>query len=172
MKVLWFTGLSGSGKTTIVDQLKEILKEQGKTVEILDGDDVRERLHTHLGFTPEDIKENNKLILGLVEKDLDNFDHILVPVISPFKESRQNARNTLGENYSEIYVKASIDACIERDVKGLYKKALAGEIPNFIGIAEENPYEEPENPELTLDTENETVEESVKKVLDFIANNE
>lgn len=167
-KVLWFTGLSGSGKTTIALLLKEKLEKLNKKVKILDGDDVRKTLHKHLGFTPEDIKENNRLILELCLDSLNDFDYILVPIISPFRESRQNARNVLNELFIEVYIKCSLEECIKRDCKGHYKKALAGEIKNFIGIAKENPYEHPHNPEITIDTEKESIEESVAKILAYL----
>jgi len=167
-KILWFTGLSGSGKTTIADSLKKELESRGKTYCVFDGDDVRERLHKHLGFTPEDIKENNRLIIELCRESLERVDYIIVPVISPFKESRNKAREVFGENFVEIYLNCPLEVCIKRDVKGLYKKALAGEIDNFIGISENVPYEPPDNPEIEIKSVNEKVEESVQKIISFL----
>ena len=167
-KVLWFTGLSGSGKTTIADGVKELLENRGKKVKVIDGDDVRKTLHKHLGFTPEDIKENNRLISNLCKEAQPSYDYVVVPIISPFKESRKKVRQLFGEDFVEVFIKASLDECKKRDTKGLYEKALKGEIPNFIGIAKENPYEAPEHPEITLDTETESVEESISKILHFI----
>jgi len=170
-QVLWFTGLSGSGKTTIAENLKKKLESISKTVKILDGDDVRETLHKHLGFSPEDIMENNRLISDLCVSTIKDYDFILVPIISPFKESRKKARAQLKDFFTEVYIKCNLDACIKRDVKRHYKKALSGEIENFIGIAKENPYEPPENPELTLDTQLETLEDSIKKILKYLGLN-
>src|SRR3989338_2108971 len=134
--VLWFTGLSGSGKSTIADSLSNILKAKGYKIKILDGDVVRNTLHRHLGFTRKDILLNNKLISQLALKYLDTHDIILVPIISPYKIGRENARKLLGKHFTEVYIKASLKKCIRRDVKGLYKKALDGEIKNFIGISD------------------------------------
>lgn len=167
-KVLWFTGLSGSGKTTIALELKKDLENLGKKVKILDGDEIRNTLHKHLGFTPENIKENNLLITELCLSYIKDFDFILVPIISPFKESRKLAREALKSNFIELFIKCSIEGCIARDIKGHYKKALAGEIKNFIGIAKENPYEPPENPEITIETEKETPRESADKIIDYL----
>ncbi|MFZ1970833.1 MAG: adenylyl-sulfate kinase [Candidatus Nanoarchaeia archaeon] len=168
-QVLWFTGLSGSGKSTITDLLRKKFDNLGKSYEIFDGDDVRERLHKHLGFTPEDIKENNRLIVELCKDSMGIVDYILVPIISPFKESREMARRVLGDNFIEIYVKCSYEECKKRDVKGLYAKAEIGEIKNFIGL--HVPYEPPESPEVEINSTKENVEESVKKILDFLHQN-
>ena len=157
--VLWFTGLSGSGKSTLAEALKRELESRGKTVEILDGDAVREKLHKNLGFSREDIRENNRLIAELAAKS--SAEIVLVPVISPYKEDRQMAREIIGGNFIELFIHAPLQECIQRDVKGLYRKALAGEIDNFIGISDANPYEEPLNPDLTINTADLSVEESV-----------
>src|SRR3989344_9374033 len=143
--ILWFTGLSGSGKTTIAENLKKKLEQKGKKVEVLDGDVVRSNLHKNLGFSPEDIHENNRLLALLAKEKADNVDYVLLPIISPFREDRDKARAVLGKNFVEVFIEASLQECIKRDVKGHYKKALAGEIKNFIGIAEENPYQPPIN---------------------------
>ncbi len=164
-KVLWFTGLSGSGKTTIAESLKEEFENKGKKVRIFDGDFVRNNLHKHLGFSEEDIKENNRLIADLCKQELNNCDYIFVPIISPFRESRESARNIFGKDFVEVFVNCSLEDCIKRDTKGLYSKAACGEISNMIGI--HVPYEAPENPEIELNTASESVEESVKKVLDY-----
>jgi adenylyl-sulfate kinase len=165
--VLWFTGLSGSGKTTLAGVLKVKLEQRGNEVKIIDGDTVREKLHRHLGFSPEDICENNRLVAQLCQKYVTEYDFLLVPVIAPFRRSRLLVREQLSPFYSEIYVKASVDACIERDVKGLYKKALAGKIDNFIGVSAEVPYEPPEKAELIVDTENVCVTEAVERLLAY-----
>jgi len=170
-KVLWFTGLSGSGKTTIALELKKELESLNKKVKILDGDEVRTTLHRHLGFTPADIRENNRLITELCLDYSSNFDFILVPIISPFKDSRERARKILGNNFIELFVNCPLEECIRRDVKGHYKKALAGEIKNFIGVAKENPYEPPENAEIVIGTEKESIEHSVAKIIKYLLGN-
>ncbi len=169
VKVLWMTGLSGSGKTTISSVLREKLEKLGKKVKILDGDDVRNTLHKHLGFTPQDIKQNNRLIVDLCKRHSKEFDFILVPIISPFRESREYARKELGLDFIEVFIKCSLKECIRRDVKGHYKKALSGEMENFIGISDNVPYEEPKSPEIIANTEKESVEESVEKILKSLA---
>ncbi len=167
-QVLWFTGLSGSGKTTLAEALQEKLEKYGKRVNLIDGDAVRNKLHRHLSFSPEDIQENNRLIALLCKEQTAVYDYLLVPVISPFRRSRKLVREHLAPFFSEIYVKASLEACIERDVKGLYRKALAGEIDNFIGLSEQIPYEVPETPELVVDTEQVVVAEAVNLLLDYV----
>lgn len=165
-KILWFTGLSGSGKTTVANLLIELLKEKSKSFKVFDGDDVRNKLHRHLGFSEEDIKENNKLILELCNEEFGNVDFILVPIISPFKESREKAREKFKDSFVEVHLDASYEECKGRDVKGLYKKAEEGLIENFIGL--HVPYESPENPEISLKTSIETPEESCNKILEYL----
>jgi len=166
---LWFTGLSGSGKTTIADKASEELIKAGKKVVIFDGDVVRNSIHKDLRFTPDDIRENNRKIALLCRSKTGLYDFILVPIISPFRESRDYARNLLAPFFIEVYVKADLSECIKRDVKGLYKEALSGLIENFIGVSPETPYEEPNNYEICLDTVNENVDESVSKLLDYLS---
>ena len=164
--VLWFTGLSGSGKTTISIALKKELEDIGKNVDILDGDVIRNLLHSDLGFSREDIRENNRLIAELAKKRLNNYDVILVPIISPYKNDRMMARNIIGnKNFIELFVKTTIEKCIARDPKGLYKKAMNGEINNFIGISEDNPYEEPLSADIEVDTGEAFKSESVQNIL-------
>ncbi len=165
-KILWFTGLSGSGKTTIAELLKIEFEKREKKVKVFDGDVIRNTLHTKLGFSPEDIKENNQLILELCKKEIGNYDFILVPIISPFRESRTLARQSFGNDFIEIFFNCPLEECKRRDVKGLYLKAEKGEIQNFIGI--HVPYEPPENPEITLNTYSESVLDSIKKIIDFL----
>ena len=160
---LWFTGLSGSGKTAIALALKERLEAQNKTVEMIDGDVVREKFHPTLGFSREDIRTNNRLIAQLAKES--HADFVLVPVISPYREDRQMARSIIGSKFKELFVHCPLEHCIQRDVKGLYQKALRGEINNLIGLAESNPYEPPERPELLVDTATQTISESVAKIL-------
>ncbi len=164
-KVLWFTGLSGSGKTTISEKLKEVLESEGKTVDVLDGDVVRNTLHQNLGFSREDIKTNNHLISKLAKERLGKFDIILVPIISPYTEDRQAARELIGESFIEIFIDCPLEICINRDVKGLYKKALAGEMDPLIGMDDEHPYQPPINPEIHIKTEQNTLEKNVESIL-------
>ncbi len=165
-KVLWFTGLSGSGKSTVAEILKKKLEDIGESYIIFDGDDIRERLHKHLGFTQEDIKENNWLIVELCKEEIGKVNYIIVPIISPFRESRKNAREIFGNDFVEVYFNCPYRECKKRDVKGLYKKAHEGELKNFIGL--HIPYESPENPEIEIDSVGESPEESVDKILRFL----
>lgn len=165
--VLWFTGLSGSGKSTIAEKLKKRLETDGKSVLMLDGDDVRNTLHRHLGFTPEDIKLNNQLIAELCETRRADADYILVPVIAPFLETREQVRKTLSPNFIEVFVDTSLEECIKRDVKGLYKKALAEEIENFIGVSFNVPYQRPRDAEIVIETRKVTVDEAVEKIVEY-----
>jgi len=170
-KVLWFTGLSGSGKTTISIGLKKELEDIGKIVDILDGDVIRKLLHSNLGFLREDIRENNKLIAELAKKRLKTNDFILVPIISPYRQDRKMARKMIGDdNFIELFVKTPIEECIVRDPKGLYKKALNGKITNFIGISKSNPYEKPDHPDLEVDTSRDLPEEVVRKIFNYLTN--
>lgn len=170
--ILWFTGLSGSGKTTIANQLKLELERQGKKVEVLDGDVIRDTLHKNLGFTPEDIHENNRLLTLLAKEKSNDFDYVLLPIISPFREDREKARIVIGKNFVEVFIDASLQECIRRDVKGHYKNALAGKIKNFIGIAKKNPYQPPLNPEISIKTSKLNIKESVQEILNFIKKRE
>lgn len=166
--VLWFTGLSGAGKTTIANRLKESLEARGKRVDVLDGDVVRDTLHKNLGFTPEDIKENNRLISELAKERMRQFDVVLVPVISPFVESRKRAKDVIGESFVELYVNCPKATVIERDTKGLYEKAKKGEIENLIGYHTEVPYEAPEHSDIEIKTDEISLEDSVAKILHFL----
>ena len=166
-RVLWFTGLSGSGKSTIASGVSKILRENKFSVKILDGDEIRNSIHAHLGFSPDDISQNNRRIAIICRELLQNYDFILVPIISPFRTSRFTAKEIIGKSFIEVYVKSNLKTVIKRDVKGLYTKALKGKIDNFIGIDPLVPYEPPENPDIVLDTEIETVEESVQKMYNY-----
>src|SRR3989344_388729 len=163
--VVWFTGLSGSGKTTLALALKKKLENRGKSVEVLDGDAVRSTLNKNLGFSREDIRENNIIMTELAKEKTNHFNFILVPKISPYQEDREKARSFIGNNFLELFINAPLQECINRDVKGLYKKALAGEIKDFVGIAETNPYERPESPDLEIRTNQSSIEESVSLIL-------
>ncbi len=167
-RVLWFTGLSGSGKSTIAEGLCQRLLDRGFKVRILDGDDIRESYPKSLGFTPEDIKTNNRLIAQMCLDQTQEYDFLLVPVIAPFQESRSESKKMLGDQLSFVYVKASLDTVIERDTKGFYKKALNKEIEHFIGIDPRVPYEEPENAEIVLDTEQHRVDDLILRVEIFL----
>jgi len=164
---MWFTGLSGSGKTTLAQNLANELEKHypDLAIEILDGDEVREHLCKDLGFSKEDRFKNIQRIAFLAGKISKHNVLVLVPVIAPYKEARELARG-LSENFAEVYVKASLDTVISRDVKGLYKKALAGEIKNFTGVSD--PYEEPINPELVIETDSTSLEKSVEKLISFL----
>lgn len=158
---LWFTGLPCSGKTTIADALANKLKSIGLRVERLDGDIVRKSLTKDLGFSKEDRDENIDRVIFVAKLLSRNNVATLVSFVSPYKEKRNYARGET-TNFIEVFVKCSVDECINRDVKGMYKKALAGEIKDFTGV--DDPYEEPENPEIVVETDKETPEESANKV--------
>jgi adenylyl-sulfate kinase len=159
----WFTGLSGSGKSTIAEMLYHELQARGLNTEILDGDVVRQNLSKGLGFSKEDRDTNIRRIAFVADLLTRNGVATICCPISPYKETRDEARALIG-NFVEIYVHATLEELAEnRDPKGLYKKAMAGEITGFTGV--DDPYEVPEDPELVLDTENETPEESLANVL-------
>ncbi len=159
---LWFTGLPCSGKTTIAEVVERILRERGLKVESLDGDEVRQNLSKDLGFSKKD-RDTHIRRMGFIAKLLSRNDiATLGAFVSPYREVRAHLRSEI-ENFVEVYVKCPVEVCIERDVKGMYKKALAGEIQNFTGVSD--PYEEPLEPEIVVETDAETVEESVEKVL-------
>jgi adenylylsulfate kinase len=167
---LWFTGLSGAGKTTISDLLATELKARNSRLEILDGDVVRENLSKGLGFSKEDRDTNIRRIAFVADLLSRNGTPVITAAISPYRELRDEARELMGDRFIEAYVSASVEVCAERDVKGLYEKAFAGEIKEFTGVSD--PYEPPLNPELTLDTENETPEESAQKILAYLEERE
>ncbi|NEP63629.1 MAG: adenylyl-sulfate kinase [Symploca sp. SIO2G7] len=159
---IWFTGLSGSGKTTISQAIEAKLRAAGAKLEILDGDIVRTNLTKGLGFSKEDRDENVRRI-GFVSHLLTrNGVIVMVSAISPYRAVRDQVRQRIGD-FVEVYASAPVEVCEQRDVKGLYKKARAGEIKNFTGISD--PYEEPLNPEVTCETDKETLEDSVDKVI-------
>jgi adenylylsulfate kinase len=161
---LWFTGLSGAGKTTISEIVERELRERFGRVEVLDGDIVRTNLSKGLGFSKED-RDINILRIGFVADLLTrNGVGVIVSAISPFKEARDQVRRTIGDDFIEVYVDAPLEVCAERDVKGLYKKAFAGEIEQFTGVSD--PYEPPVAPDLVLKTDEETPEESARKVIE------
>ena len=160
---LWFTGLSGSGKTTISKLIEAELHSRRNRLEILDGDVVRENLSKGLGFSKEDRDTNIRRIAVVADLLSRNGVPVITAAISPYREIRDEARETMGDRFIEVFVKASVEVCAERDTKGLYAKAFAGEIKEFTGVSD--PYEEPLNAEVVLDTENETPEESAGKLI-------
>src|SRR5262245_23363102 len=159
---LWFTGMSGAGKSTLTEALTPRLKAMGKRVEVLDGDEVRTNLSKGLGFSKEDRDTNIRRIGYVAQLLTRNGAVVITAAISPYRAIRDEVRRKIG-NFVEVYAKCSLEALIARDVKGLYKKALAGEIKEFTGVSD--PYEEPLNPEIIVETDRETVEQSVNKIL-------
>ncbi len=162
---LWFTGLPCSGKSTIADLVAKRLKGMGLRVERLDGDIVRKSLTRDLGFSKEDRDLNIERVTFVAKLLSRNGVFVLTSFISPYANKRNHARQET-TNFIEIYIKCSVEECIKRDVKGMYKKAIAGEIEEFTGISD--PYEEPENPELVLDTEHETAAQNTEKVIKYL----
>jgi adenylylsulfate kinase len=165
---IWFTGLSGAGKSTIANVVGPELEERGHVVEYLDGDVVRTHLSKGLGFSKEDRDTNIERIGWVASRLTRHGAAVLVSAISPYEATRRKARAMVEEHgaFVEVFVQASVEACAERDVKGLYAKAFAGEIKEFTGVSD--PYDAPENPALVLDTENETPEESAQKVIALV----
>lgn len=160
---VWFTGLSGAGKSTLAEALMPILQERGHKVEILDGDVVRTNLSKGLGFSKED-RDINIRRIGFVCNLLSRNGVVAISAaISPYKEIRDEVRSTI-DNFVEVYVECPVEVLADRDVKGLYKKALAGEIKNFTGVSD--PYEAPESPEIAVDSSRQTMEESLQIILD------
>jgi len=167
---LWFTGLSGAGKTTISKLVEHELRDRRSRVEILDGDVIRENLSKGLGFSKEDRDTNIRRIAFVADLLSRNGVPVMTAAISPYEAIRGEARETMGTRFIEIYVKASVEVCAERDVKGLYKKAFAGEIKEFTGVSD--PYEPPKAPEITLDTEHQEAEESAAQVIAYLEERE
>jgi adenylylsulfate kinase len=163
---LWFTGLSGAGKSTVAQLVEEELRGRGNLVEVLDGDVVRQNLSKGLGFSKEDRDTNIRRIAFVADLLSRNDVIAITAAISPYREIRDEARELMGDRFVEIYVKASVTECARRDVKGLYEKAFAGEIKEFTGVSD--PYEEPLDPELVLDTEAEDPVESAARVLALV----
>ena len=169
--VIWFTGLSGSGKSTLAHSVEEELHNLDCRTFVLDGDNVRHGLSSNLSFSDDDRKENIRRIGEAAKLMMESGVIAMTAFISPFKKDRNLVRQLLPQgDFIEIYCNASLEACESRDVKGLYKRARAGEIKNYTGI--DSPYEVPSNPELVIDTESESLEESVAKVIDFLKSKE
>ena len=167
--ILWFTGLSGAGKSTLSENLLRFFRERGFRVELLDGDEVRTNLSRGLGFSKED-RDTNIRRIGYVARLLARNGVIAITAaISPYREIRDEVRAAArqdGADFVEVFANATLDALVERDVKGLYKKALAGEIANFTGVSD--PYEAPENPEIEVRTDSESIEESTDRILSYL----
>lgn len=159
---LWITGLPASGKSTIAELVQNHFKSKNIPVMILDGDEIRKTLSKDLGFSPDDRKEHNRRAIEIAKLLVKNGITTIIPLISPYRETRELARKEI-PNFVEIYTKATLDTCIKRDPKGLYKKAQKGEIKNMTGL--QSPYEEPQNPEIILDTEKNTPQECLEVIL-------
>lgn len=166
-KVLWFTGLSGSGKSTVANAVEKVLFAENKKTYILDGDNVRGGLNKDLDFSASGREENIRRIGEVSSLMIDAGLIVLTAFVSPFKADREKVRQTVGrENFVEIFVDCPLEVCEQRDVKGLYKKARAGEIPDFTGIT--SPFESPVSPDVHLHTDQESLEESVTKVINHL----
>jgi adenylylsulfate kinase len=165
---LWFTGLSGAGKTTIAELVGPQLEEGGRLVEYLDGDVVRTRLSKGLGFSKEDRDTNIERIGWVASRLTRQGAAVLVSAISPYEETRQKARDLVEEwgTFVEVHVATSVEECARRDVKGLYEKAFKGEIKGFTGV--DDPYEDPSNPDVRIDTEQHEPEESAQLILQHL----
>jgi len=164
---IWLTGLSGSGKSTIAVAAEKELLAQGRVAYVLDGDNIRHGLNANLGFSPEDRTENIRRIGEVARLFTDAGVIVLTSFISPYRADRDAVRGKMEKgDFVEVYVAASLETCESRDVKGLYQKARAGQIPEFTGISA--PYEEPRSPELVLDTNDQTVEASVSALVGYL----
>lgn len=167
--VIWLTGLSGSGKSTIANELEFTLHKFGIKSYVLDGDNIRTGLNSDLGFSDADRKENMRRIAEVAKLFSDSETVTIAAFISPFSDERAEAKKIIGsENFIEAYVDASLEICEQRDVKGLYKKARAGEISNFTGI--DSPYEAPDSPDILLESGKLTIKECVKKIMIYLQN--
>jgi len=165
--LLWFTGLSGSGKSTIANAVEQELHKRGIKTYTLDGDNVRKGLNNNLSFSPEDRTENIRRIAETANLFIDAGIVVLAAFVSPYKKDRENISNIVKDvNFVDIFVNTSLEECERRDVKGLYKKARAGEIKNMTGISA--PYEPPESPDVEIKTETESIEDAVTKIINYI----
>jgi len=166
--LLWFTGLSGSGKSTIASKLQKKLIADGKLVYILDGDNIRQGLNNDLRFSAKDRKENIRRIGEVAKLFVDSGIIVIASFISPYRSDRDDVRGKVDKSFIEVYVKCDLSECEKRDPKGLYKKARLGEIKNFTGIGD--PYEEPKNHEIVIDTSNNNVSDCVDQIYEYIKN--
>jgi adenylylsulfate kinase len=167
--LMWFTGLSGSGKSTIANVVEQELHKQGIKTYTLDGDNIRKGINSDLSFAPEDRTENIRRIAEISNLMVEAGLVVLAAFVSPYKKDRENIRSIVKDvNFVEVFINTSVEECERRDVKGLYKKARAGEIKNMTGISA--PYEVPENPDIEIKTEEETIENAVLRIVDYINN--
>jgi len=165
--LIWFTGLSGSGKSTIANLVEQQLFEKGIKTYTLDGDNIRKGINNDLTFSPEDRTENIRRIAEIANLMVDAGLVVLAAFVSPYKKDRENVKNIVkNSNFVEVFINTSVEECERRDVKGLYKKARAGEIKNMTGISA--PYEAPEQPDIEIKTEEVSVKEAVNKIIDHI----
>lgn len=165
-KLLWFTGLSGSGKSTVANALDLRLNEIGKATYLLDGDNIRLGINSDLGFSKQDRNENIRRISEIGKLFVDSGLITIACFISPLKANREMARSTIGNDFIEIFVDCPLEECEKRDPKNLYKKARLGEIKNFTGIS--STYEKPENPEIVINTKEQTLDQCVDQILDYL----
>jgi len=165
---VWLTGFSGSGKTTIAANVEKKLYEKGFLTQVLDGDNIRSGINNNLGFSEDDREENIRRIAEVVKLFVNCGIITLASFVSPTIKIREKAKKIIGDDFNEVYIATSIEECENRDVKGLYEKARKGEIKNFTGI--DSPYERPLHPDLIIETENKTVEESSQVLFDYIVN--
>jgi adenylylsulfate kinase len=164
--VIWLTGLPSSGKTTIAENLAQLLRQTDLPVEVLDGDEVRRTISADLGFSAKDRREHAIRVIFLSKLLIRNGINVIVPLISPYEETRQFARSEL-QPFFEVYVNCTLEECVRRDVKGLYAKALKGEIKEFTGVSD--PYEPPKNPEITVETHVESLDQCCRRILSVIS---
>ncbi|WP_338732261.1 adenylyl-sulfate kinase [Mangrovimonas cancribranchiae] len=165
--LIWFTGLSGSGKSTIANVVEQKLHQKGIKTYTLDGDNIRKGINKDLTFAPEDRTENIRRIAEIANLMVDAGLVTLAAFVSPYKKDRENIRSIVKDvNFVEVYINTSVEECERRDVKGLYKKARAGEIKNMTGISA--PYEAPENPDIEIQTEHESVEAAAQRIVEYI----
>ena len=165
--LIWFTGLSGSGKSTIANVVEQILHKKNIKTYTLDGDNIRKGINKDLTFSPQDRTENIRRIAEIANLMVDAGNVVLAAFVSPYKKDREDIKNIVKDvNFVEIFINTSVEECERRDVKGLYKKARAGEIKNMTGISA--PYEAPEHPDIEIKTENQTVEEAAAKIVMYI----
>ncbi len=165
-KVVWFTGLSGSGKSTLAREVEKGLHQQGVLCYVLDGDNIRHGLNQDLGFSKEERDENIRRIAEVSKLLYEAGVVVLVSFISPYRKMRDFARNLIGEDFVEVFVDCPIEECQKRDVKGLYQKALAGEITGFTGV--DDPYEKPENAQITVETSKLSISKAKDKIVSYL----
>ena len=167
--IVWLTGLPASGKTTIAKQLDKILYDRGCHTYILDGDNIRHGLNKDLGFSKEDRKENIRRIAEVAKLFLDGGIIVICAFVSPYKDDRQMARNLVEESeFIEVYIKCPVEVCMQRDPKSMYKKAVSGRMKAFTGV--DDPYEEPDFPEIVVDTDKLTILNGVEKIVKYLEN--